>query len=176
LTEDAKIALFNCTGPSCKRAPPGAKPAYVRNSMRIARLAGPFLLAAGIVSHAGCDRPGFSIAPGPKKETAGPKSTPAGPSADDTRVAREAITLADVLVMLQANVPNEKITADVTRRHIPQTLVDAGELELAANGAGHILIAALKDPKNLLTENQDKAYRLILTERLKASNSVVRRR
>lgn len=92
------------------------------------------------------------------------------------RVAREAITIADVLAMLRADVPNEKIVAEVKRRRLPQILVDAGELELAANGAGHALITALKDPNNTLTENEDKAYSIVLTERLSHAKKPTRNR
>ena len=145
--------------------------------MSITRLVHTLLIVTGILAQGGCERskPVISPATVVADKTAAPGAN-GQPSAEDARVAREAITIADVLGMLRADVPNDQIIAEVKRRRMPQVLVEAGELELAANGAGHRLIAALKDPENTLTESEDKAYTIVLTERLKASKGLVKSR
>lgn len=94
-------------------------------------------------------------APAPKAA-----ATPAakGPSEEDIRVARNALTIRDVVGELRAGVPKEKVLADVKQRHLTSLAVESSELELAANGAGHELLAALKDPSNLLSPMQEAAY------------------
>ena len=118
----------------------------------------------------GCERaPKALLSGGGPKAKAATPAKDAPPTEADLKFAREVMNLSDVLVMLRAGVPNETIISEVQRRHIPQVLVEAGELGMAANGANRHLIAALKDPRNMLTESQDKAYSQVFAEKFKAA-------
>ena len=68
------------------------------------------------------------------------------------------MTLDEVVSRLRAGTGKAEILAEVKRRRIPAKIVDATELELAANGAGRELIAAMKDPANVLSRGQESAY------------------
>ena len=80
------------------------------------------------------------------------------PNAEDFKVAREALNVEDILQMLKKGDSQQAIIQEVHRRHITQKIVQAQELELSLMGAGHQLLAELKDDKNVLTEAQELAY------------------
>ena len=127
-------------------------------------------LVAIVLALGACERaPKALLAGGGPTAKAATPAKDAPPTEADLKFAREVMNLSDVLVMLRAGVPNETIISEVQRRHIPQVLVAAGELEMAANGANRHLLAALKDPRNTLTESQDKAYSQVLAEKFKAA-------
>ena len=76
--------------------------------------------------------------------------------------------ISEMVSGLRRGVSKQELLAEVRRRRVPAKIVEATELELAANGAGHELIAALKDDANVLTESQEKAYMELLVERQRA--------
>jgi hypothetical protein len=67
--------------------------------------------------------------------------------------------------MLRSGTSQKTIIADVNRRHIPEKISAALESELSDKGAGPALIAALKDEKNILTENQKDAFDKRMSDR-----------
>ena len=86
----------------------------------------------------------------------------------DLRIARDAMSLEDVLARLNAGVARSKVIEEVRRRRITARVVEAGELRLAAHGAGRELIAAMKDPANVLSEAQEAAYMQLMAAKQKA--------
>ena len=129
------------------------------------------LFAAAFLQFSACSK-----APAPaaaKIEPAQPRSTPSPEqlAAADLEAARRVISISEILSALRRGVPKEELLAEVRRRRIATTIVEATELELAANGAGHQLIAALKDKANVLTESQEKAYMQLLAERERTAPS-----
>jgi hypothetical protein len=86
-------------------------------------------------------------------------------AAEDARVGRNVMSIAEVVAELRAGVPREQVLQHVRTRRIASLAVEANDLELAANGAGRELIAALKDPKNLPTAAQEAAYMQLRGER-----------
>jgi PBP1b-binding outer membrane lipoprotein LpoB len=91
-------------------------------------------------------------------------SPTANPAADDVWVARHAMSLGDVLLMLKAGYTEKTIIAEVKRRHFVGNLVEATELQLTLAGARHELISALKDKDNWLTEPQEQAYGQLMAQ------------
>lgn len=65
----------------------------------------------------------------------------------------------------------KKVLEEVKTRHLASKIVAQNELELAANGAGHVLLAAMKDPQNLLTPAQETAYIKLVAERQSHSST-----
>jgi hypothetical protein len=105
-----------------------------------------------------------------KPNQSAPAAPTATPTADDVRIGRALMPISEVVAELRTGVSRERVLDDVRRRHIATMIVDANELELAANGAGRELIAALKDPKNLPTPAQESAYVQLLLERQLAAS------
>jgi prolyl-tRNA synthetase len=64
--------------------------------------------------------------------------------------------ISDVKLMLHGGSSQNSIT--VKRRHTPEKISAATEMELTESGAKPALIAALKDENNILTENQKDAF------------------
>src|SRR5713101_5210975 len=87
-----------------------------------------------------------------------PAAEDAKPTAEDVRIGRRAMPISEASLMLRNGYSQKAIVAEVNRRHIPEKISGATEVELTANGAGPDLIAALKDENNLLTRNQKGAY------------------
>ena len=83
---------------------------------------------------------------------------PVAPTAEDVRVGRQAMPISEVSFMLSGGTSQTGIIADVNRRHVPERISAALELELANRGARPTLIAALKNERNILTENQKQAF------------------
>ena len=79
-------------------------------------------------------------------------------TAQDLRIARQAMPISEVKLMLHGGSSQDSITDEVKRRHIPEKISAATELELTESGAKPALIAALKDENNILTENQKDAF------------------
>lgn len=95
------------------------------------------------------------------KSTASPA---ASPTTNDAWVAKHAMNVGDVLLMLKGGDSQNTIINEVKRRHFVGNLVEATELELTLNGARHELIAVLKDKDNWLTESQEQAYGKLMTQ------------
>jgi hypothetical protein len=76
--------------------------------------------------------------------------------ADDVRIGREAISLSEVSLLARTGLAKEALAA-VKQRHVPEHL--SAEEELQFRGfANAELLAALKDPSNILTPAQKDIY------------------
>jgi hypothetical protein len=99
----------------------------------------------------------------------GSPSPISGPTTDDVWIASHAMTVGEVELMLRAGNAQEKIIAEVRKRHFVGSIVEATELELNLNGARHELIAELKNKANWLTEAQEQAYGQLMAHRQAAA-------
>ena len=79
-------------------------------------------------------------------------------TAEDLRIGRQAMPISEVKLMLHGGSSQNFIIDDVKRRHIPEKINAAMEIELTESGAKPALIAALKDGDNILTKNQKDAF------------------
>jgi hypothetical protein len=79
-------------------------------------------------------------------------------TAEDVRIGRQAMPISEVSLMLRGGTSQNALIADVNRRHIPEKISAALELDLKDKGAGLGLIAALKEENNVLSENQKNAF------------------
>jgi hypothetical protein len=79
-------------------------------------------------------------------------------TAEDLRIGRQAMPISEVKLMLHGGSSQDSIIDDVKRRHIPEKINAAMEIELTESGAKPALIAALKDGDNILTRNQKDAF------------------
>jgi hypothetical protein len=66
-------------------------------------------------------------------------------TAEDLRIGRQAMPISEVKLMLHGGSSQDSITDEVKRRHIPEKISAATEIELTESGAKPVLIAALKD-------------------------------
>jgi hypothetical protein len=110
--------------------------------MAFAKTSIPLCLGALFVAASGCNRT--------------PVVAPI--TVEDVRIGREAMPISEVALMLRGGTSQAGIIADVNRRHIPEKINPALELQLSKDGAGPNLIAALTDEKNILTKNQKDAF------------------
>jgi len=100
-----------------------------------------------------------------EKTVQGQAASPAAsPTTNDAWVARHAMNVGDVLLMLKGGDTQQTIINEVKRRHFVGNLVEATELELTLAGARHELISALKDKNNWLTESQEQAYGKLMAQ------------
>ena len=60
--------------------------------------------------------------------------------------------------MLHSGYTQGTIVTEVIRRHMPESITPAQEVQLLSDGAKSGLIKALKDPQNLLTPMEKVAY------------------
>ena len=128
-----------------------------------------FLLAA--LPLAGCKREAEKPAQTTALKATVTPAQSGQPSADDVRIGREVMPLTEVLAQLKAGVPKLKVLENVRRRHIATMIVEANELEFAANGAGRELITALRDPGNLPTPAQEAIYMQLVAEQQRATTA-----
>ena len=78
------------------------------------------------------------------------------PTAEDIRIGRRAISINEVSLLARSGLHKEALEA-VQQRHVPEEL--SAEEELKMRGfAKPELLAALKDPQNILTPAQKDAY------------------
>jgi chromosome segregation ATPase len=99
-------------------------------------------LGFALVILSGCNRP--------------PASAPL--TAEDLRIARQAIPLSDVSLQLRSGHRQEAIIAEVRKKHVSAAPDAAMEDSLLRSGASPALIEALKARENLLTANQKEAF------------------
>jgi hypothetical protein len=92
-------------------------------------------------------------------------SPAASPTTNDLWVARHAMSVGDVLLMLKGGDTQQTIINEVKRRRFVGNVVESTELELTLNGARHELISALKDKDNWLTDSQEQAYGQLMAQR-----------
>ena len=78
------------------------------------------------------------------------------PTAEDIRVGRRAISVNEVSLLARSGLHKEALAA-VQQRHIPEELSAEDELKLRGFAKPELL-AALKDPRNILTPAQKDAY------------------
>lgn len=86
-------------------------------------------------------------------------------TAEDVRIARQAMPLNDVSLMLRSGYKQDAIIADVRKKRIPAPPDAAAEDSLVQSGASPALIAALKAKENLLTANQKEAFDNLAAEK-----------
>jgi hypothetical protein len=105
------------------------------------------LLAAFLFTLGACNR-----SPAPlTADQSGPT-----PSAEDIRIGRQAISVNEVSLLAQNGFHKDAV-ATVLRRHIPEEMTAEEELKLRGFAKPE-LIAAMKDPQNILTPPQKDAY------------------
>ena len=90
------------------------------------------------------------------RTTAVTQQKPRGPSAEDVRIGRAAISVNEVSLLARTGFHKDALAA-VTQRHIPEHL-SAEELVHFQGFAKPELLAALKDPANILTPLQKDVY------------------
>jgi DNA repair exonuclease SbcCD ATPase subunit len=83
---------------------------------------------------------------------------PAPLTAEDLRIARQAMPLSDVSLMLRSGHKQEAIIAEVRKKRVSAPPNAAAEDSLVQSGASPALIQALKAKENLLTANQKEAF------------------
>jgi hypothetical protein len=88
----------------------------------------------------------------------------ASPTTSDVWIAKHAMTVGDVLLMLKGGDAQQTIIAEVKRRRFVGNVVEATELQLTLAGARHELIFALKDRGNWLTDPQEQAYGQLMAQ------------
>ena len=117
------------------------------------------ILAIFAIAIGSCDRVDSD------KSAQNPSPSPvASPTVDDVWIARHAMSVRDILLMLKGGDTQKTIIAEVRRRRFVGNLVEATELELTLNGARHELVSALKDKGNWLTEAQEQAYGKLMAQ------------
>lgn len=78
------------------------------------------------------------------------------PTAEDIRIGRRAISVNEVSLLARSGMHQEALAA-VQQRHVPEELSAEDELKLRGFAKPELL-AALKDPQNILTPAQKDAY------------------
>jgi hypothetical protein len=86
-------------------------------------------------------------------------------TAEDLRIARQAMPLSGVSLMLRSGYKQEAIIAEVRKKRVPAPPDAAAEDSLLQSGASPALIAALKAKENLLTANQREAFENFAAEK-----------
>ncbi len=86
------------------------------------------------------------------------KQTADTPSAEDRRLAQQALAPAEVLLMMRGGYKEKDVIAEVTRRRVSEIVDSVTENKLVDVGASGELISALKAKKNVLTALQKIAY------------------
>jgi hypothetical protein len=86
-------------------------------------------------------------------------------TAEDVRIARQAMPLTDVSLMLRSGYKQDAIIAEVRKKRIPAPPDAAAEDSLVQSGASPALVAALKAKENLLTANQREAFDNLAAEK-----------
>src|SRR5436190_11473073 len=90
---------------------------------------------------------------------------PAPLTAEDLRIARQAMSLSEVSLMLRSGHRQEAIIAEVQQRRVGAAPDAAMEESLLHSGASPALIHALKEKENLLTQNQKEAFESLAAEK-----------
>jgi hypothetical protein len=91
-------------------------------------------------------------------------------TAEDLQRARQALPLSEISLMMRSGYKQEAIVADVERRRVPEKPDAQTEDALIQAGASPTLIRALKDKKNILTENEKQAYDSLNAEKVQNSH------
>lgn len=86
-------------------------------------------------------------------------------TAEDLRIARQAMPLSNVSLMLRSGYKQDAIIAEVRKKRVPGPPDAETEDSLVQSGASPALIAALKAKENLLTDNQREAFNNLAAEK-----------
>jgi len=86
-------------------------------------------------------------------------------TAEDLRIARVAMPLNNVSLMLRSGYKEEAIMAEVRKKRVSAPPDAVAEDSLIASGASPALIQALKAKENLLTENQRQVFNNFAAEK-----------
>jgi hypothetical protein len=86
-------------------------------------------------------------------------------TAEDLRVARQAMAISEVSLMLRSGYKEQAIIAEISRRRVSGKPDAKTEDMLRRSGASPALIQALKTDANVLTRNQKRAYDKLTAER-----------
>ena len=79
-------------------------------------------------------------------------------TAEELQGARHAMRISEVSLMVRSHYDQNKIIAEIQRRHVPATIDGKTEESLVRFGAKPALIAALKNEANALTRKQKQAF------------------
>jgi hypothetical protein len=85
-------------------------------------------------------------------------AAPGPPTAEDLRIARQAMAPGDVGLLLRGGYKQDVIIAEVRKKRLSAPLDAATEDALLHSGASPALIAAMKAPENVLTATQRQAF------------------
>ena len=94
-----------------------------------------------------------------------PTPVPMPLTAEDVRIARQAMPLNDVSLMLRSGYKQDAIIAEVRKKRVSTPPDAAAEDSLVQSGASPALIAALKAKENFLTANQKEAFDNLAAEK-----------
>ena len=86
-------------------------------------------------------------------------------TAADEQAARHAMTMSEVSLMVRSRYDQNRIIAEIERRHVPAAIDAKTEEGLIRFGAKPALIAALKNNANILTRMQKMAFDQLATKR-----------
>jgi hypothetical protein len=87
------------------------------------------------------------------------------PTAEDVRVARQAMAISEVSLMLRSGYKEQIIITEISRRRVSEKPDAKTEAMLLRSGASPALIQALRNDANVLTRNQKRAYDNLAAER-----------
>jgi len=92
-------------------------------------------------------------------------------TAADEQAARHAMPISEVSLMVRNHYDQNKIIAEIERRHVPVAIDAKTEESLIRFGAKPALIAALKNEANVLTRMQKQAFDELAAKRGSAGAS-----
>lgn len=98
-----------------------------------------------------------------------PEHTQLPPSPADLMVARKAISLRDVSLMVRSGYKEQAIMAEITGRRVSETLDAPTESALRRSAASPALIEVLKTDANVLTQSEKEAYDYLAAQRANRS-------
>ena len=90
-------------------------------------------------------------------------------TADDLQVARRAISINEVSLMVRSGYDQKTIISEVEHRHVSAMIDAKTEESLIRSGAKPSLIATLKNETNVLTTAQKRAFDSLAVERKAAA-------
>ena len=90
-------------------------------------------------------------------------------TADDLQVARRAISINEVSLMVRSGYDQKTIISEIEQRHISAMIDPKTEESLIRFGAKPSLIATLKNETNVLTAAQKRAFDTLAAERKAAA-------
>jgi len=102
---------------------------------------------------------------------AGCKKIEPGFTVAELEAARRAIPISQVSLMVRTGCNQTQIIAEIERRQVPATIDSKVEESLIRSGARPVLIAALKNEANALTERQRHAFYELAVKREAAAET-----